>query len=63
MDHLARPKKSALFETFGQNFPIQSMEEGIHYIFYQNQLKIKFLPGRPPTALSEVWPWGKIGGK
>ena len=28
MVHLGHPKKSAIFETFGQNFPIQLIEEG-----------------------------------
>ena len=34
MDHLSHPKKSAIFETFGQNFPIQLIEEGstLHFL-------------------------------
>ena len=53
MDHLAHPKKSGIFETFGQNFPIQSMEEGntLHFLSKSAKNKI-FVRTPPPTALT-----------
>ena len=55
MDHLARPKKTAIFGTFGQNFPIQSIEEGSTLHFLSKSAKIKILTWTtpPPTPLTQ----------
>ena len=50
-DHLAHPNKSAIFETFGQNFPIQSIEEGNTLHFLSKSAKIKILTWTPPYPL------------
>ena len=59
MDHLAHPKKSGIFETFGQNFPIQSMEEGSTLHFLSKSAKNKIFARTPPYRLK----WGLTMGE